>query len=74
MELGLNTYMLTLKVTQINIIIVAIVPVLLPKVTILSVLNNLFFSPWQTLQDEYCVFLWYLERKSTIININYSEM
>lgn len=72
MELGLNLYMLRLKVTQINIITVAIVLVLLPKITILSVLNKLFFL--QTLQDAYCVFLWYLERKSTIINTNYNEM
>ena len=43
MELGLNSYMLTLKVTQINIITVAIVLVLLPKITILSVLNIFFF-------------------------------
>jgi len=43
MELGLNVYMLMLKVTQINIITVAIVLVLLPKITIFSVLNNLLF-------------------------------
>jgi len=44
MELGLNLYMLMLKVTQINIITVAIVLVLLPKITILSVLNNFFLT------------------------------
>jgi hypothetical protein len=51
MELGLNSYMLTLKVTQINIITVATVLVLLPKITILSVLNNIyiFFFPLEKL-------------------------
>jgi hypothetical protein len=67
MELGLNSYMLTLKVTQISIITVAIVLVLLPKITILSVLNNLF--SFSLTNYEYCVFLWYLERKSTVILI-----
>lgn len=61
------------KSNTINITTVAIVLVLLPQDHNTLAVNNFFFF-WQTLQDEYCVFFWYLERKPTIININYNEM